>query len=111
MPGVVVLRLCTTCRQTDWQALRDAVAAAGLPVRILEQACMNGCAEPVSMALQGEGRATYFFTGIDPVGDAADVVATLRAYLEAEAGWIEDARGCGRLRFCLKGRVPTLSSR
>lgn len=69
---------------------------------------MNGCARPVSLALQSPERATYFFGGVDLEADVADIVATLRAYLDAPKGWIEDARPCGRLRFCLVGRVPAL---
>lgn len=70
---------------------------------------MNGCSEPVSLALQGTGRATYFFGGVDPQSDVQDIVATIHAYLAADRGWIEDATSCGRLRFCLKGRVPALT--
>lgn len=103
-----VLRLCRTCEGPDWDALRAEIAAAGLAVRIAPQDCMNGCGAPVSMALQAPGRATYFFAGVDPEADRADIIGTLRAYLAAPAGWIEDARPCGRLRHCLKGRVPAL---
>lgn len=60
------------------------------------------------MALQSTGRATCFFAGVDPQADVADIVSTIRAYLDAPKGWIEDARPCGRLRFCLVGRVPAL---
>ena len=102
----VVLRLCRTCEGPDWAMLRAALK--DLDVRIVPQDCMNGCADPVSMALQAPGRATYFFTGIDPEADAADIVATIRTYLEAPDGWIGDARPCGRLRLCLRGRVPAL---
>ncbi len=42
--------------------------------------------------------------------DRSDIVATVRHYLSSPKGWIEDARPCGRLRFCLTGRVPPISS-
>lgn len=58
------------------------------------------------MWLQAPGGASYVFEGIDLARDRADVLATLRAYLAAPGGWIEDARPCGRLRFCLKVRLP-----
>ena len=67
------------------------------------------CAEPIALSLQGAGRATYLFSGVRPAEDMADIEATLRLYLDSPAGWIEDARGCGRLRFCLRGRVPALA--
>ncbi|MDD9727731.1 DUF1636 family protein [Roseovarius sp. SK2] len=95
----------------DFGPLREELTATGLAdaVSIVERGCMNGCASPVSMAMQGPGRAIYFFNGVDPAADAEDIVATLHAYLAAPDGWIEDAQPCGRLRFCLVGRVPALS--
>ncbi|MDN3721950.1 DUF1636 family protein [Roseibium salinum] len=70
--------------------------------------CMGACEQPISLALQGEGRATYLFAGLSIPDDIEDIVATGRTYLDAENGWIEDARPCGRLRFCLRARVPAL---
>ena len=111
----IVLRICATCRPDDDQAhdaLAAAIAAANLPVpvRVVAQDCMNGCAAPVSLALQGAGMATCFFAGVDPEADQDAVIGTLRAYIESPNGWIEDARPCGRLRHCLIGRVPALDA-
>mgnify|MGYP002621633415 CR=1 FL=1 len=60
---------------------------------------------PVLMALQAPGRGAYLFHDLSPA-DAGDVAATIRAYLAAPDGWIMDARPCGRLRHCLKLRIP-----
>lgn len=110
----VVLHLCATCDPDGFAGARDglqaALDAAGLNTDVHAQPCMNACAEPVSLALQAHGRATYFFAGLDPIADRADIVATVTAYLKSPGGWIEDATACGRLRTCLKGRVPALSS-
>lgn len=110
----VVLHLCETCDPAAFSGARNglqaALDAAGLRTDVHGQACMNACADPVSLALQAKGRATYFFTGVDPVADRADIVATVHAYLRSPGGWIEDATACGRLRHCLSGRVPALSS-
>lgn len=111
MADRVALWLCANCeRGADWSRLRRLLAEAGLPAEVHLEArgCMNGCAEPVALAIQSAGRATCFFTGVDPEVDAADILATLRCYLAAPKGWIDDARPCGRLRHCLKGRVPAL---
>ncbi len=114
-PEKIVLRICTTCITTaatpDCQKLDKAIADAGLsvPVEVVPQSCMNGCSRPTSMALQGDGMATYFFSDIEPAEDLNDIVSTLKAYLNSLAGWIEDARPCGRLRSCLIGRVPALT--
>jgi predicted metal-binding protein len=34
------------------------------------------------------------------------VLAFCHAYLAAKDGWIEDARPLGRLRHCLRARIP-----
>lgn len=114
-PGKIVLRLCSTCKDPSadngFEQLEAAIADAGLPqpVELAPHACMNGCSAPVTMAVQGQGRATCFFTGIDVKADRADIISTLRAYIRSPRGWIEDARDCGRLRYCLVGRVPALT--
>lgn len=114
MTESAVIHLCATCAPSGFAQARDglqeALTTAGLAAEVVAQPCMNACANPVSLAVQGLGRATYFFAGIDPVADRADIVATVATYLDAPAGWIEDATACGRLRLCLKGRVPALNS-
>lgn len=111
MSPSATLYFCDTCDALDLAPLTKLLKASDLAGQLgmVERGCMNGCANPVSMALQAPGRATYFFGGVDPVADAADILATVRAYLVAPQGWIEDAQPCGRLRFCLVGRVPALS--
>lgn len=69
--------------------------------------CLSVCAEPVSVAVQAEGRATYVFAGLG-VQDVADIVAFAGLYDAAPDGWVADARPAGRLRYCLKTRVPAL---
>lgn len=114
MSARVTVHLCTTCNPEGFPKARDglqaALDAADLATDVHGQPCMNACAEPVSLALQSHGRATYFFAGLNPVSDREDIVATVAAYLKSPGGWIEDATACGRLRHCLKGRVPALSS-
>lgn len=104
----VKLHLCKGCGPHDPAALQRRLDAVfqDCPVRVVSQACMNGCAKPVSMGLQADGLATCFFAGVDPDADAEDIISTIQTYLDAPKGWIEDARPCGRLRFCLVGRVP-----
>lgn len=82
-----------------------AITARGWDVRM--HGCLSVCAEPVSLAVQADGKATYVFAGLTP-DDAADVDAFLALYDNAPGGWIDDARPAGRLRFCLKARVPAL---
>ena len=111
------LSICTSCsgqrdRAAERQAVAEALAHAGLADRVdlEEHACFSACAQPVAVGLQGQGMASYVFEGIDPVADAADIAATCRTYLDSQSGWIEDARPCGRLRECLRARLPALQS-
>jgi len=112
------LLLCRTCKQVAdtgaggaIDALADALQAAGLDTELTLGTvdCMGTCEQPVSLALQGHNRATLVFSGVQIPQDLADIIATAQTYLAAEDGWIEDGQPCGRLRFCLRARVPALA--
>ncbi|MGV6847662.1 MAG: DUF1636 family protein [Marinibacterium sp.] len=102
-----ILRVCTGCAEGSVDLCARLIADARLDRRVAVrgQDCLNCCARPVALALQGEGRITYVFDGLDLGTDGDDVVATLRAYLERSDGAIVDARACGRLRHCLRARI------
>jgi predicted metal-binding protein len=68
--------------------------------------CMSACVNPVAISFRAKGKAAYMFSGIDPEKDQQDILAFACLYIAAKDGWIEDARPCGRLRFCLLGRIP-----
>ncbi len=111
----VRLLICNSCsghrdREAEKKAVTAALAQAGLEaqVTVSEHACFSGCTEPVALALQAEGRASYVFSGVKVTSDAEDIAATCRTYLDSPKGWIEDARPCGRLRMCLRARIPAL---
>lgn len=111
------LLICRTCRQESGSepeskiaplktALRDAGLGEAFTVGTVD--CMGACEQPVSLAFQGDNRASFVFSGVRLPEDMPDIVATARTYLEARDGWIEDALPCGRLRFCLRARIPAL---
>lgn len=114
------LTVCTSCKASRRnyspdrfvEELEGALDQAGLADRFTVRPfeCMGVCADPVTVALQGEEMATYVFAGVDPEKDVTDIIATCRVYVESPLGWIEDARPCGRLRHCLKARVPALTA-
>lgn len=89
-------------------ALHQAIQNEGLGNTVLIEfgGCLNACSEPIAMGLQGSGRASYVFSGIDLVKDAEDIARTCKKYLELRKGWIVDAQDCGRLRHCLRARLP-----
>lgn len=70
-------------------------------------ACFSVCAEPLALSVQAKGKATYLFAGLKRA-DVDDMIAFTGLYDAAPDGWIDDARAAGRVRFCLKGRVPAL---
>ena len=84
-------------------AVRDALPA----VPVSRVGCLGVCRDPITLAAQGDGRATYVFSGLEP-GDAGDVAAFAAAYDAAPGGWIADARPLGALRFKLVARVPAM---
>ncbi|WP_224380127.1 DUF1636 family protein [Roseovarius carneus] len=104
-----VMTVCSTCEGAEGpafaDALRAALAEAGLGVQVRDWPCMNACARPVSLAFRAPQKATYLFGDVT-LEDAGDVVAFAKLYAASPDGWIDDARAIGRLRHCLIGRVP-----
>ncbi len=100
------LTICGLC-DGPGAALVDAVRPNLPDWDVVIHDCLSVCAEPVSVAAQADGKATYVFAGVTD-GDADDVLAFAKLYDATADGWIEDARPLGRLRFCLKTRVPAL---
>ena len=96
--------ICDGCAG-DGAGLAKGLDDLGLGVEVAHVACLSVCADPVTVAAQGEGRATYVFSGLGP-GHLGDLAAFAESYAAAPAGWIEDARPLGDLRFRLVTRVP-----
>lgn len=100
--------LCATCEGYSagyLQALRQAVASAGLPVRVATAACMQGCARPVALAVRDEGKTAYLF-GETSEADLPDLLTFLRLYAASATGELDDARPLGALRFKAIARIP-----
>lgn len=104
------LFICETCQDADGrtpgpQMAQSVRALLNDEAEVVLTPCMNLCDEPVSVALRAPDKMAYLFagTGLD---DVADIAALARLYVAAKAGVIDDARPAGRLRHCLKGRIP-----
>ena len=100
------LVICRTC-DGPGTALAYALRSRAAGWEVVLHECLSACAEPVSLAVQAEGKATYVFAGLTDA-DAGDVLAFAALYDACRDGWVADARPAGRLRFCLKTRVPAL---
>lgn len=81
------------------------MAEQGMAFEVQDHDCMSNCSRPLSVAFSAPGKATYLFGDIE-VTDLDDTLAFAAMYATSDDGWIEDARGAGRLRHCLIGRVP-----
>lgn len=104
------LTICVTCASPGVDPQGAALAAAvDLPEgwEVVLQPCLNMCDSPLAAAVQGAGRATYLLAGLT-LDDAADLAGFATLYDAAPQGWITDARPAGRVRLCLRGRVPAL---
>ena len=98
------ITVCATCREGAGERLAERLAAEGLEVRLVD--CLNACGAPLALAVTGDRKATYLFAGLDPEGQAGEVAAFARLFRDAPGGEVLDAREAGRLRFCLRGRIP-----
>ncbi|MDA8584645.1 DUF1636 domain-containing protein [Rhodobacteraceae bacterium] len=108
----LALQICVAClgpgRLGEVAAIERALASSDISgdADLHRIACGETCKSPARLWLQSDGGASYIFEGVDLDADRDDIMATLRCYLASPKGWIEDARPCGRLRFCLTARVP-----
>ena len=100
------LVICKMCAGPG-AALAEVIGPALPGWEIVMHDCLSACATPVSVAVQAHGKATYVFAGLTDA-DAPDIAAFAALYDASPDGWIADARPAGRLRFCLKSRVPAL---
>lgn len=110
------LLVCATCDRApdasarhDCAVLRGALKQAGLSDQIEVDAtpCLGGCVAPVNISLQGQGRGSYVFDGLDITKSEAEIVKLCQMFLELDQGWIVDARPLGELRNHLRARIPT----
>jgi predicted metal-binding protein len=98
------ITVCATCREGAGAALAERLRAGGAAVRLVD--CLNACGAPLALAVAGEGKATYLFAGVEAGEQAEEVLAFWRLWRDAAGGEVTDARAAGRLRLCLRGRIP-----
>lgn len=117
MPNTPTNRLliCATCERPEGRSarqdcaqIRGALKLAGLSDQIEVEAtpCLGGCAVPVNIGLQGQGKGSYVFDGVDTADFEAEIVTLCQMFLDLPQGWITDARPLGKLRDHLRARIP-----
>ena len=114
------IHICRTCCKTDEappgpalaQRLRAALAnEAGLSdVKVRDARCMLTCGSPVAVSLTCPGKMSYLFADVQAKYDLDNLLALVRLYRASPGGIINDARPIGRLRHCLKGRLPATAT-
>ena len=102
--------VCSSCCRVGETPQGAAFVAAlrkrlGAHFAIAAHACFSVCSEPQALAFRAPGKAAYVFSGLN-LDDLEDIAAFAQLWSGLVDGWIEDARPIGRLRFCLKARIP-----
>ncbi|WP_424988321.1 DUF1636 family protein [Microbulbifer sp. S227A] len=111
-----IVQICRSCHVRDQDpqgpGFADALrlALADHPdirnVVVEDSRCMLNCGEPLAFALSCTGKMAYVFADLRPEHDLDNLLALVRLYWQSPTGAITDARPIGRLRHCLKGRLP-----
>ncbi|MEM8596846.1 MAG: DUF1636 domain-containing protein [Pseudomonadota bacterium] len=118
--GTGVLSICLRCRDGREDALEgvrggarlaDAVLATGvahcdLAVRGVH--CLSQCKRPCAIAVSGQGRFTYLFGDLDPLRDAAAVIALAKLYAASPDGFMARNARPYPMQAGVLGRVPPL---
>ncbi len=101
--------VCTSCA-VDFEVgeFMDAVRSrVGPGFVVTGHPCFSSCNDPLAVAFRAEGLAAYVFAGLTP-DDIGDIVAFADLWRKSPDGWVEDARPAGRLRLCLRARIPAV---
>ena len=114
---VLYIQICQSClpvndksppNDKECEDLQVALLKAGIEANVISAHCLGVCSTSVTLTIQAKEGATYIFKDINLKEDEADIIATCKIYLNANDGWIEDARECGRLRYLLHAKIPAI---
>ncbi|MER9305863.1 DUF1636 family protein [Mesorhizobium sp. M0293] len=68
--------------------------------------CMAGCARPLTVAFQAQGKATYLFGSIDAQADVGDLVRFAGLYASLADGWRNSGQRPAGLAGKTLARIP-----
>lgn len=121
--------VCTTCRPLGnsrdqpalgsalLEAVEDALLNCELDtgghegLRVRGMACMSGCSRPCTVALQAQGKHTYYFGDLPPDAETAQqVIACAQLHLHSPDGNLARNARPERLRGGILARIPSFFS-
>lgn len=95
--------LCTDLR-SRLSAHHEPAVAQGFAVEGV--ACMAGCARPLTVAFQAQGKAAYLFGSIDARADVGDLVRFAKLYSSLADGWCSSGQRPAGLAGKTLARIP-----
>ena len=109
----ITLSVCADCRPSRDRRRPGRALAAQLAERLREWpfvavepgVCMGACEEPVAVAVQSPGRATYVFASLSDEAAVDSLVAFLALYRSRPNGMSREAERPAGLRGRLRARI------
>lgn len=113
-----ILYVCATCRAAGdaaepragarlLTALRDAVSEGAHPgLRIEAVECLSVCKRPCTVAVASEGRWTYVYGDLDPVGSARAILEGVGLYAGTPDGIVPWKARPEAFRKGVVARIP-----
>jgi predicted metal-binding protein len=109
----IILSVCADCRRPRDRRRPGRALAAELAERLREWpllavepgVCMGACEEPVAVAVQSPGRATYLFASLLDEAAVDSLVAFLALYRSRPDGMSREAERPAGLRGRLRARI------
>jgi len=108
--------VCSLCRDAvtgrrsgadlcaELQSRLSAYKAPSFAIETVD--CMAGCARPLTVAFQAQGKASYLFGSIDSGTDAGALVEFARLYASLADGWCNSGQRPARLAGKTLARIP-----
>ena len=102
--------ICSTCQGSiaaeSAQRVLEANLPAGYATRLIP--CMAGCERPMTVGLQGVGKAQYLFGDIRDYSDLEAVVEFAGQFLQSADGWTNASDRPPALFFKTLSRMPAV---
>ncbi|WP_425038647.1 DUF1636 family protein [Primorskyibacter sp. S187A] len=111
MSSDLIILICTTCRGSGPASdLRRAIAR-GAPESAVFKAvdCLAACDAPIAVGLQGRGKASYLFGGIESDIEARAIATFAHAFENSATGWTSSQERPAALADKTLARLPGIA--